>query len=58
MAGKNWIAEATKHKGTLTAQAKRAGKSPMAYAAAKKGAAGITGKRARLALTLRKISSR
>jgi hypothetical protein len=54
----NWIAGAIKKPGALTAQAKRAGMSPMAFAAAKKNAPGTTGKRARLALTLGKMSKK
>lgn len=53
---KNWIAGAIKHPGALTKQAKKAGMTPMAYARKKKGAKGTTGKRARLALTLRQIA--
>ena len=52
MAKKGWIAGAVKHKGALTAQAKKAGQSPMAFARAHKGSPGKTGQRARLALTL------
>lgn len=51
--GGNWIAGAVgKNPGALTRQAKKAGKSPMAFAAANKAAPGKTGKRARLALLL------
>ena len=50
---KKWISKAIKHPGALTAQAKRAGESPMAFAEKHKGDSGTTGKRARLALTLR-----
>lgn len=55
MAKKKWISKAIKHPGALTAQAKAAGKSPMAFAEEHKGDSGVTGKRARLALTLRKM---
>ena len=50
---KKWISKAIKHPGALTAQAKRAGESPMEFAREHKGDSGTTGKRARLALTLR-----
>lgn len=49
---KNWIAGAIKKPGALTAQAKKAGMSPMAFARKNKGKKGKTGARARLALTL------
>jgi hypothetical protein len=48
-----WISGAIKHPGALTAQAKREGKSPMAFAREHAHDPGTTGKRARLALTLR-----
>jgi hypothetical protein len=48
----NWIQGAIKHKGALTAKAKSAGESPMAFAAENKGAKGKTGQQARLALIL------
>ena len=51
-----WIQRAVKHPGSLTAQAKRVGESPMQFAAAHKHAKGKTGMRARLALTLRKMN--
>jgi hypothetical protein len=50
---KNWIQGAIKKPGALTAQANKAGQSPMEFAAAHKGDSGKTGQRARLALTLR-----
>ena len=53
-----WISSAIKRPGALTKQAKAAGMSPMAFARAKKGSGGTTGKRARLALTLRKLAKR
>ena len=52
---KKWIAKAIKHPGASTKQAKAAGMSPMAFAQKHKGDSGTTGKRARLALTLRKM---
>lgn len=52
---KHWIAKAIKHPGALTRSAKRAGESPMAFAEKHKGDSGTTGRRARLALTLRKL---
>lgn len=54
--GGNWIAGAIKHPGALTRQAHAAGQSPMAFAAAHKGDSGTTGRRARLALTLRGLA--
>jgi hypothetical protein len=52
----NWIAKATsKHKGSFSAAAKRAGKSTQEFAEEKSGASGTIGKRARLALTLSKM---
>ena len=50
---KKWISGAIKHPGALTASAKRAGMSPMAFAEKHKHDSGTTGRRARLALTLR-----
>jgi len=50
---KQWIKGAIRHKGALTASAKKAGMSPMAFARKHKGAKGTLGKRARLALTLK-----
>lgn len=50
---KKWIAKAIKHPGALTAQAKKAGESPMEFAEKHKHDSGTTGKRARLAITLR-----
>lgn len=55
---KNWISGAIKHPGALTRSAKRAGMSPMSFAAKHKGDSGTTGKRARLALTLRRLARR
>ena len=49
----HWIAGAIKRPGALTKSAHAAGESPMAFAAEHKGDSGTTGKRARLALTLR-----
>jgi hypothetical protein len=43
-------------KGALTAQAKKAGESPMEFASEHEHAPGKTGKRARLALTLRGLA--
>jgi hypothetical protein len=58
MAGKRWIQNAIKKPGSFTAQAKRAGKSVAQYAQEKKGAPGKTGKRARLAITLRGLNKK
>jgi hypothetical protein len=55
---KNWIAGAIKHKGALTAKAKKAGESPMAFARENADAKGKTGKQARLALTLRSLGKK
>jgi hypothetical protein len=51
-----WIAKAHLKKGAFTRQAKAAGKSVAQFAKEKAGAGGVTGRRARLALTLRKMS--
>lgn len=51
---KNWIAGAIKRPGALTAKAKSAGKTPMAFAEDKKGAKGLTGQQARAAINMRK----
>ena len=55
MAGK-WIAGAIKKPGSFTKQAQAAGKSVSAFAQEKKSAGGVTGKRARLALTLKSFN--
>jgi hypothetical protein len=55
---KKWIQSMHMKRGAFTAQAKAAGKSVGEYAQEKKGAAGKTGARARLALALRKISAK
>ncbi len=53
----NWIAKATsQHKGAFRRAAEKAGKSTEEYAEEKKGSSGTIGKRARLALTLRKMN--
>jgi hypothetical protein len=52
----NWIKGAIKHPGALTKKAKKAGESPMKFAAEHKHSAGTTGRQARLALTLRTIA--
>ena len=53
----NWIAKATsEHKGSFRAAAKKHGESTKEYAENEKDASGKTGKRARLALTLMKMS--
>ena len=56
--GGKFIQKAIKHPGALTRQAHAAGQSPMAYAEEHKGEGGTTGKRARLALTLRRLARR
>jgi hypothetical protein len=52
---KNWIAGAIKHPGAETAAAKRAGMSVQAYASKHQHDSGTAGKRARLAMTLKKM---
>ena len=54
MAGK-WIQDAVQEPGSFTRSAEKAGKSVAEYAREKKNAGGKTGRRARLALTLRKL---
>lgn len=54
----NWIGQAIKHPGALTRSAKKAGKSPMAFARAHKGAKGTLGRRSRLALQLAGFSKK
>jgi hypothetical protein len=49
---KKFISKAIKHPGALTAQAKRAGETPMEFARQHQGDGGTTGRRARLAITL------
>jgi hypothetical protein len=50
-----WISGAIKHPGALTRSAKRAGETPMEYAHEHADEGGVTGKRARLAITLSKL---
>ena len=50
-----WIQGAIKHPGASTRAAKKAGMSVGAWAEKHKGDKGVAGKRARLALTLRKM---
>ena len=50
---KRWIKEAIGKPGALRRQAKAAGMGTMEFARARKGAKGTTGRRARLAITLR-----
>lgn len=52
---KHWIAGAIKHPGAMTAAAKREGVSNSTYEQEHKGDSGKAGKRARLALTLKKM---
>lgn len=56
--GRKWIAGAIKRPGAFTRKAKAAGMTVQAYARKMRHAAGRTGKQARLALTLKKISKR
>jgi len=55
---KNFIQGAIKRPGAFMKQAKAAGESVGEYAQEKKHAPGTTGKRARLAITLRKLAKR
>jgi hypothetical protein len=55
MMAKKWIAGAIKHPGAMTAAAKREGVSNAAYEQEHKGDKGAAGKRARLAITLKKM---
>lgn len=52
---KKWIAGAIKHPGAATRAAKKEGKSVGAWAEEHKGDSGTTGRRARLAITLRRM---
>ena len=54
----NWISGAIKKPGSFTKSAKAAGESVGEYAQEQKHASGVTGKRARLAITLRKLASK
>lgn len=56
--GRNWIQSAIKRPGAFTRKAKAAGMTVQAYARKMRHAPGRTGKQARLALTLKKISRR
>jgi hypothetical protein len=55
---KKWIQSAIKHPGAEKAAAKRAGMSTQAYMQKHKGDSGTAGKRARLGLTLSKMSKK
>lgn len=55
---KNWIQGAIKKPGAFSKQAEAAGEGVQEYAQSKKGASGVTGKRARLAITLAKMRKR
>ena len=52
MSKKNWIKGAIKHPGALRRKAKKAKMSTMSYASKHSSDPGITGRQARLALTL------
>lgn len=52
---KHFIAKAIRHPGALTAQAKKAGESPMEFARQHEHDSGTTGRRARLAVTLSRL---
>lgn len=53
---KNWIAGAIRHKGALTRKANKAHMGVATFARAHVHDKGTTGRQARLAVTLRKIS--
>lgn len=55
---RNFIQGAIKHPGSFTKQAEEAGESVQEYAHEKEHAPGRTGRRARLAITLSKLSKR
>ncbi len=55
---RKWIQSAIKRPGAFTAQAKRAGESVGEFAREKQHAGGKTGRRARLAMTLRRMAKR
>lgn len=52
---KQWIGSAIRHAGALTKQAKQVGMTPLQFARKHSAASGVTGQRARLALTLNKL---
>jgi len=54
----NWIKSAIQNPGATTRAAKKAGESVGEYAQEHKGDSGTAGKRARLAITLRKIAKK
>ena len=56
--GKRWISKAIKRPGAFTRKARAAGMTVQSYARKMRHAVGRTGKQARLALTLKKISRR
>lgn len=51
---KRWMQGAVKRPGALTAKAKRAGMTPMAYARAHQHDKGLTGQQARFAINAQK----
>lgn len=55
MAEKKWIQGAIKHEGALTRAAKRADMGTMEFARARQHSGGVTGRRARLAITLSRL---
>jgi len=54
----NWIKGAIRHPGAETRAAKRAGESTHDYMEKHKNSGGVAGKRARLGLTLSRMSKR
>lgn len=55
-AKKKWMADAIKRPGALTAKAKKAGMSPMAFARAHMHDKGLTGQQARAAINMQRSS--
>jgi len=55
---RKWISKAIKRPGAFTRKARAAGMGVQAYARKMRHAAGRTGRQARLAITLKKISRR
>lgn len=58
MAAKHWIAGAIRKPGSFTREAQAAGKSVAEFAQEHKGDSGTTGRRARLAIVLRRMKKR
>jgi len=58
VAKKKWIAGAIKRPGALSAKARKAGMSPMAFARAHSADKGLTGQQARAAINMQKSGRR